>query len=170
MLNYLHKTLVENILGLDDAVLAATHKIKPKVRSIQGTKYAWLTLSTGLRAIVYIKSRKKRVTGNQTSAINLLIIFGNTIVTFGMLTLPNQLCKPFVVRDNNQLEILLPTTILHNPARTHTVTPCNKFQPISVSELPLVLQRSMFKNLISYSNNYTYNVIPPITILITWYL
>lgn len=48
---------------------------------------------------------------------NLLIIFGDAIVALCVLTLPNQLCKSFVMCNNNQLKVLLPSAILHYPAR-----------------------------------------------------
>jgi hypothetical protein len=46
----------------------------------------------------------------------LLVIFADAVVALCMLALTNELCKPLIVSDNNQLEILLSFAVLHNSA------------------------------------------------------
>jgi hypothetical protein len=46
----------------------------------------------------------------------LLVIFADAVVALCMLALTNELCKPLIVSDNNQLEILLCFAVLHNSA------------------------------------------------------
>lgn len=46
----------------------------------------------------------------------LLVIFADAVVALCMLALTNELCKPLIMSDHNQLEILLCFAVLHNSA------------------------------------------------------
>ena len=47
---------------------------------------------------------------------SLPVILGYPVVPIRMLLLPNHLCKPLVVGDDNELEVLLALALLHDPA------------------------------------------------------
>lgn len=45
---------------------------------------------------------------------SLLVVFCDPIISFSMFTLTNKVSKPLVVCDDNQLEVLLAFSVLHN--------------------------------------------------------